>query len=257
MRLLVLSDLHLEFDRALAIPPAARPDVAVLAGDIWSDESAVRWAGETFPCPVVFVPGNHEYYERELRRSRRAMAACARGAKVHVLDDGEVILDGVRFLGATLWTDFALLGDREAAMAAAHRGMTDFRLIRIDDGVGDPPRAFTPADAASLHAASLRFLSASLARPHHGPTVVVTHHLPSSRSVAPRWTGYTLNAAFASDLDRFIEVYRPYLWVHGHTHDSFDYQIGETRVVCNPRGYLPREPNPSFDPGLIVEIPAP
>lgn len=254
MRLLVLSDLHLEFDRTLVIPAEARPDVAVLAGDVWSDERAVKWAEETFACAVVFVPGNHEYYQGEVRRSRRRMAQAARSTKVHVLDDRAVVIDGVRFVGATLWTDYALTGQRELEMAVAARAMTDFRLIRIDAGEGDGPRPFTPADAAALHSHSRRFLDQTLAHRHPGPTVVVTHHLPSPRSIAPRWRGFPLNASFASDLDELIEEHRPALWIHGHTHDSADYRLGDTRVVCNPRGYLPREPNPSFDAGLIVTV---
>lgn len=254
MRILVLSDLHLEFDEGLRIPPGARPDVAVLAGDIWSDERGVSWALATFSCPVVYVPGNHEFYGREIGDVRRRLAAAARGTRVHVLDDREVIIEGVRFVGSTLWTDFALDGDRARAMAAAHLGMTDFRLVRIDDRVGDGPRPFTPADAAALHGAARRFLEQALARPHPGPTVVVTHHLPSSRSIAARWKGYILNGAFASNLDELLERHRPALWIHGHTHDSLDYRIGPTRVVCNPRGYLPREPNLGFDPGLVVEV---
>ena len=254
MRILILSDLHLEFDSSLQIPRSARPDVVVLAGDIWSDDGAVTWAGEQFDCPVVFVAGNHEYYDREMNAVRRHIARSCRDTRVHFLDDRQVVIDGVRFLGSTLWTDFELGGDKVRALQAAQAGMTDFRLIRVDERAGDGARLLTAADTATLHAQGRLFLERELAARHDGPTVVVTHHLPSPRSVAPRWAGYLLNAAFASDLDELIERHRPALWIHGHTHDSCDYQLGDTRVVCNPRGYVPHEPNPRFDPGLVISL---
>jgi len=106
-----------------------------------------------------------------------------------------------------------------------------------------------------MHVASRRFLESAL-RPDADSTlrahVVVTHHAPAAASIAPRFVGKPLNAAFASRLDDLIENGRPSLWVHGHTHSSFDYRLGQTRVLCNPRGY-PGE-NPYFQPGLVVEV---
>lgn len=111
---------------------------------------------------------------------------------------------------------------------------------------------FRPEEACSLHLSSCRFIEGVLARPHDGPTVVVSHHAPHPGSVAQRYRGDPLTPAFVSDLSDLMARGRPDLWVHGHTHTSFDYRVGPTRVVCNPRGF-PGE-NDVFDPGLVVEV---
>jgi Icc-related predicted phosphoesterase len=109
-----------------------------------------------------------------------------------------------------------------------------------------------PVDARQAHQATRRYLESELAKEHDGPTVVVTHHAPSPLSVAPRFLGSPLNPAFASDLTDMIWQYVPDMWIHGHVHDSFDYLLGDTRVIANPRGY--GDENGSFDPMLVVEI---
>jgi Icc-related predicted phosphoesterase len=112
--------------------------------------------------------------------------------------------------------------------------------------------AFTPLKALDLHERSREWLRRKLAEPFDGQTVVVTHHAPHPLSVNPRWKGSSLNPAFASDLSELIDLYRPALWVHGHMHDSADYPAGETRVICNPKGY--HNENPRFEPALVVEV---
>ena len=179
------------------------------------------------------------------------MRIAAREAGVHFLDDEAVVIRGVRFLGATLWTDFKLFGPIDApyCMKDAMDYMSDFRLVREGD------RGFTPVDSVRLHERSVGWLEASLAQPFDGETVVVTHHLPSSSSVAHRWKDKPLSAAFASNLDHLMGV--PACWIHGHTHDSFDYKLNGTRVVCNPLGYALFDHDPEnmdFDPGFVVEI---
>ena len=255
MRLWIISDLHLEHaDRHPRDIPAA--DVCVVAGDVGvSVAHSVGWLGDRIAkwMPVVYVAGNHEFYgsyiERELREGR---LAAERHPDVHLLEDDLCVIGGVRFIGATLWTDYRLGAQTEADVVwsgyAAERGLTDFRTI-LGLRVGN---ALTAYGLADVHARSRSVIDQALATPFHGPSVVVTHHAPHPGSVAPEFKGDGLNAAFASDLTELIERRRPNLWVHGHMHNSSDYRVEATRIVCNPRGY--RDENAGLDPAKILEV---
>jgi len=254
MKIRILSDLHLEFQQWR--PPKAAADIIVLAGDIDVGIRGVEWGRQNFPSsPVVYVPGNHEFYGGNLQELREDLFLQGKRFDVDVLDGGELLIGGVRFLGATLWTDFALQGgDRSSidrAMADAHYGMNDFRLIRYGES-----RMFRPADARAIHLAQVRWLQAKLAEEFAGSTVVVTHHLPHRQSIHPKYEGSDLNPSFASDLGDLLGP-SVSLWIHGHTHESFDYVLNGTRVVCNPRGYFPMELNAAFDPVLTINLQAP
>lgn len=247
MKLHVLNDLHIEF--ADFEPPATDADIVVLAGDIGVGLDGLSWAKAHFTDkPVIYVPGNHEFYHHDLALVEE-MKACATDS-IHVLDDDSVELGEARFLGSVLWTDFALFGetDKYFAMQRARQGMNDFAVIQ------DHGRRFTPDDAVRRHVASRAWLAERLREPFDGKTVVVTHHAPSSGSVPPRFARDLLTPAFASNLEDLMDGGRVQLWIHGHTHDPFDYEIHGTRVVCNPRGYAPYELTPGFRPGFMVEI---
>ena len=138
-------------------------------------------------------------------------------------------------------------------MLEAQRFMRDFSAIHVDEPV---PRLFTPDDAAALCRADTQWLENRLAEPHAGPTVVITHHAPSRQSIHSRFAGSPLNGCFVSDLEHLVGGERVQLWVHGHTHDSFDYTLNGTRVVCNPRGYAKDgvNENPLFDSNFVVQI---
>ena len=253
MKLHVLSDLHLGF--APFERPRPEADVVVLAGDVARPREAVAWALE-FARPVLYVPGNHEFYGGSIEGTLAELRRLCEGTHVHLLDDSELVLGGVRFLGTTLWTDFGLFGAGEqkaAAKAEATRLLRDFSRITLSEAATAP---FTPDDAAALCKRHAAWLDAALGQPHHGPTVVITHHAPSPRSIHPRFAGSLLNACFVSDLERLAGAGRAQLWIHGHTHDSFDYDLNGTRVVCNPRGYAKGgvNENASFDPNLIVDV---
>ena len=244
LQVAVFSDLHLAFgplEYDLDLP--ADVDLAIVAGDITAPVGAsVRWLFETLVMKgveVVFVAGNHEHYGQCYEDSMESgVAAAAKSPGVHWLENGETVIDGVRFLGASMWTDFELYGNVPAAMREAALQMNDYRHIHSRDAMGHV-RRFDPERTRDIHAASRQWLHEALARHHDGPTVVVTHHCPHPMSIDPRHSGQLLNAAFVSDFGREISEFQPAFWIHGHTHTSFDYVVPgtQTRVICNPRGY--------------------
>ena len=253
MKLNVLSDLHLSLG-TLPIPEN-NADAVILAGDVARPKEAVAWA-LGLAKPVFYVVGNHEFYGGSITGTVAELKRRCAGTNVRVLDDDEVIFDGVRFLGTTLWTDFMLFGEgekRAAAIQEALKFMRDFSRIRIDDA---DERLFSPADSAALFDIHAGWLEHKLAEPYAGPTVVITHHAPSRKSIHPRFADSLLNACFVSDAERLADRTRVCLWVHGHTHDSFDYVLNGTRVVCNPRGYAKDgvNENSQFDANFLVEI---
>jgi predicted phosphodiesterase len=250
VKLNVLSDLHLS--RGELPVPENDADVVILAGDIARPQPAIAWAMQ-IAKPVLYVAGNHELYGGTIEGTAAELKRLAAGSNVRVLDCEEALIDKVRFLGATLWTDFRIAGEGEAraeAIREAERFMRDFSVVRT----GEAP--FTPDASAALFARHAAWLAARLAEPHSGPTVVITHHAPSPKSIHPRFAGSPLNACFVSDAERLLDGRRTQLWLHGHTHDSFDYRVNGTRVLCNPRGYARDgvNENPAFDAGLTVRI---
>jgi Icc-related predicted phosphoesterase len=247
MKLHILSDLHTEF--ADFVPPDTDADAVILAGDIGVGLDGMRWAMRHFTNrPVIYIPGNHEFYGHDIELTTELKAETLEN--ITVLSDDVLVLDGVRFLGSTLWTDFKLHGEGEAwsACERARRSMNDF--VRIRQG----GHKFRPEDSVELHEASRTWLVSQLEQAFDGPTVVVTHHLPASTSIATRYANDPLNPAFASRLEGLIENYQPALWIHGHTHDACNYELFRTRIVCNPRGYPGEYDHAGFKPDLTVVV---
>jgi predicted phosphodiesterase len=252
MKLQLLSDLHLN---VTGMPvPRTDADVVVLAGDVARPANAIEWARQ-FEQPVLYVPGNHEFYGSSIAGTIDELRKLAQHSNIHVLSGDAVVVGGVRFLGATLWTDFELYPEperRAAALASALRYVRDFTRI-TDDNSGEP---FTPQMSIALHRRDRAWLETQLAQPFDGATVVITHHAPSRGSTHPRFAGSPINPAFVSDVEALMDGRHAALWLHGHTHDSFDYRINGTRVVCNPRGYAKGgiNENALFDPLLMLEV---
>jgi Icc-related predicted phosphoesterase len=245
MRILVLSDLHNEFLRSSRLVAHQPPvDVVVLAGDIDLDCRGLEWARRTFDKRIIYVPGNHEFYGFDFDATRERMKSAADLLGIDLLDPGVVEIDDTVFVGATLWTDFNLFENPEREMSIAMKGLNDFRRIK----------GFSPVRSLTRHEEERAFIESELAKHRGRRCVVVSHHLPSWSSVAERYRGDKLSAAFASNLDAVIEREQPVLWIHGHTHDGFDYRLGETRVVCNPCGYPDDRDNPGFDLRMIVDV---
>jgi predicted phosphodiesterase len=261
MRLWILSDLHDEqcqWDMPVPLPDY---DVLIAAGDIHDPLSTgVKWlADRADGRPVIYVPGNHEWYAHRqpftITDEARRGQDLADAVGVYLLQERDIILDGVRFLGSTLWTDYEIHGNRDAAMRQAQYGLNDYRLIYPTE-LFEP---LTPQEALDWHARSHIWLSEALLVPFDGKTVVVTHHLPHPKSIHQRYSRDPLTPAFCSDLSELVETSGAALWVHGHTHTSCNYMAGQTRVVCNPKGYGPvalggRYENPDFDDSFVVEI---
>ncbi len=253
MKIQVLSDLHV--GRGTFEPAPTDADLFVVAGDVSRPARAVAWAA-ALGKPVLYVLGNHEFYGGSLDGTVREFRQLAAGTRVRLLDCEQALIEGVRFIGCTLWSDFRLLGDgpaRDAAIAMAMAQVYDFSRIRVEDAGN---RLFSPGDSQVLFDRHAAWLETQLAMPHDGPTVVITHHGPTPLSISPRYPDSPLNPCFVSDASRLMNGDRVGLWIHGHLHDSFDYELNGTRVLCNPRGYVVDGvvENPTFDPGLIVEV---
>ncbi|MCF4125083.1 metallophosphoesterase [Methylobacterium sp. SyP6R] len=283
MRLFPLSDLHLERRPLAAVTAPTHPfDVMVCAGDVWEGEperglaALLQLSGER---PVVLVPGNHERYAPagDPRTAPELLAALRAGVeainreasreRVVLLEGGETrIIDGVRFVGATLWSDWRLAGrwlspdtpDRPAdpvAYAAARMtdpatGSREYRAIRQGDGT-----PWTPQAAMDAHAADKAAMMAALARPHPGPTVAVTHHPPIAEAAdrfrdapgVPWWVPAFYATTLLADL---ADADRPALWVSGHFHAAHDLALHGTRCLANP------VEGRTFAPERVVEVPA-
>jgi Icc-related predicted phosphoesterase len=278
-RIWLLSDLHQEFlrDPEHAANPLTRFDPAtsapadfdmvVLAGDIDVPLSrSIEWAADRFAgVPVVYVPGNHDFYvapgdpPRTIDEIEAEGHEAAARKGVHLLLNDQVKLGGVRYLGGTLWTDFNLGGGSRAAHIAQARGrfgMNDYKSIkRWSTKHPGKRKNLRPEDTIAAHAVTRRYLDTQLEQRSETPTVVVTHHAPLSESVD---VTRPLSWCYASRMEYLFDGDNgPALWLHGHIHEPVDYVRGATRVISNPRGYAFAEESQKrmFDPGLVIEIP--
>ncbi|WP_024843879.1 metallophosphoesterase [Paracoccus pantotrophus] len=240
MTILIVADLHLDLwahdgrDPFAGIVPVLRDlDALIIAGDLANDPrrnwpwALSRITRLVSPGRVWVIPGNHDYYGATLDDGpldELAKAAGASFAQKRVLTFGSC-----RLLCCTLWTDFALLGDPEAAMARAGMAMPDYGRIRSASGA-----FITPEDTVAIHFDHLSWLTREIARPWPGQTVIVTHHAPSaavSGSLSP------LSPAFASDLEGWIKTHRPDYWFFGHTHRPLSTRIRGAPIVNVSLGY--------------------
>jgi len=200
---------------------------------------------------VVYVAGNHEFYHGRWKASIQHLRdECAKFNNVYFLENDVKVIDEVTFIGATLWTD-CNKGD-PLTLHALTDMMNDFRIIRNDELGYTKLR---PAHIMHRHQQTLSYLKAILPDMKDRKIVFVGHHAPSKLSTHPKYVhDYLMNGGYSSDLSDFILDHPEIkLWTHGHTHHPFDYVIGETRVVCNPRGYAGYE-DTGWNPNIVIEI---
>ena len=252
MKIRLLSDLHTEFRLPYKTHPMSEyrgEDVLVLAGDIASGATNTmdvikHFLDQGFP-KVIYVPGNHEYYGSDLKHfDDKLLDLCEQTRGAHFLRPGTVTIDNVMFTGATLWTNFA---DNFFSQSAAKRAINDFRQIRN----------FTTSHAYDLYYKHLDYIKQSYEQRGDKPVVVVTHFLPARECIAPQWRdGNLLNDYFANDLGSMIADMENTTWLFGHTHDAMDFELGNTRLVCNPHGYHgSSEPGTNgFDPFKTITL---
>lgn len=243
MKFALYSDLHREIVRSPFEPPELDVDVVILAGDISSHTNGLKWAADTFPKwrsqpKVVYVTGNHEYYDAHLGLLAEMRKPVWKEKGVFFLEQDVLDLPGVRILGCTLWSGFDLHGSEsaEVAMVAARQNINDYWMIYAREG-----QRLEPHDTRALHKESVSWLEAELAKPFLGKTVVVTHFAPHRGCVAAQHQNSELSPYFVTDLSWLMKKHQIDLWCHGHTHTNNDF-IAENgcRVVSNQRGY-PRE----------------
>ncbi|MEM9538136.1 MAG: metallophosphoesterase [Cyanobacteria bacterium P01_E01_bin.42] len=248
MKILILSDLHVEFE-GFRIPDTDA-DIIILAGDIHIGCRGLFWAArEVADRPILYILGNHEYYTEAYPKLIGKLKEQAADTNIWVLENDRVVFNDVTFLGCTLWTNFRLFGDPVLAGYRAMEKMNDYRKIRLSPQYS----RLRSRDTAMIHQRSFSWLQANLTDAKTSKIVVITHHAPSKKSVPADALQDLLAAAYASDLDEAIAKSNVNLWIHGHIHHSVDYHIGNTRILSNPRGY-PNGFNPQFNSGLIVEI---
>ncbi len=261
VRVHVLSDLHLKYAPFAVSRVAA--DVIVLAGDIDRGVNGVRWARAAFGSqPVLYVLGNHEFYRGCVEDVRAACTgeALREGATIRILENSECVIGEVAFLGATLWTGFGLFGAarRAEVIDVVREAVRDYRLIEVRSPAGGAV-PLDPDYTSRTYARSLAWLQART-RWHHAAgrkVCVITHFAPSRGSLAARHRTDPVSAYFVNDLDDWLRAEGPEVWIHGHTHDGFDYRVGPTRVLCNPRGYPDERDTTTtlpFDPACVIEV---
>ena len=258
MKIFLTSDIHTEHVQKNFNPRLDYPwlrfnvpddtDVIVLAGDIGNQTDGLEWAAHHFKGkPIIYVAGNHEYYDADIS-ILPDLRAKARALGIHFLENESVIINGVRFLGCTLWTDFNQYCPTDIAIA--WESMNDYQYIKaepwwqnpqnkqkalslmnLDSQFGFAPDMFSPTVAYLFHQASLQWLGHELVKPHAGKTVVVSHHAPTLH--------LTDDYAYASNLEAFITDHAPHIdiWMHGHIHQPEDIELAGVRIVSNPRGY--------------------
>jgi predicted phosphodiesterase len=268
MKLQLLSDLHIESHPRLQIAPASGADLLVLAGDIGSYQHGSRLTEPDFgltrfsprhgwPVPVLYVPGNHEYDNADFDDTHAQLRDICGALDIHWLERETLVIEGVRFVGTTLWADFDSLVQPSDGLAQAlkKRGKAmraaDFYLRKA--ATTRHSQAFM-SHALREHSLTCQaWLRGTLEEPFDGPTVAVTHFAPTLASADPRYGLTPGTAGFCNSLDAMLPFAD--LWLHGHLHCAFDYVKDGCRVIANPLGYRTKGEQDAFRPDLLITVP--
>lgn len=248
-----MSDIHIESGKLYWRVPECS-DVVVIAGDLWNGHLTLSWLEEMAPIigkPIVYVPGNHCFWDNDLKLwPAYARKFCA-NIGVHFLYNDVVEIDDTVFLGTTLWTDFNALGNQPLKMIQAQGVMTDYKYIHNGD------RLITADDILAEHHQARQFLETQLAHYAGRKRCVVTHHAPTRHSLDAKHAESKYTPFYVNDLQGLMLEHGPDVWVHGHIHSSVQYFVGETMVISNPRGHQDKGPpawNREFHPERLVEF---
>jgi len=267
MKIKLLSDIHNEFSVFQYEPQGTEhEEILILAGDIGTlkaseiDHTLYHFVDDLAKIfkHVILISGNHEYYgslmqnvDKMLPTGKYHKNESRKGwaDNVHYLQNDTILIDDVVFIGSTLWADF---GYDPTVMTTCQFEINDYKKITFFDGV--IYRKLRPIDTLKRHQEAVDYIFQSIKESNTtgNKVVVCTHHAPTYKSISPEFANDDVRDAYASDLSEEILDTQPNLWVHGHTHQNQDYMIGDTRVVCNPRGYYNQ--NKDFNQHLILEI---
>lgn len=261
MKIQIISDLHREFCGPEVFGPmniVPGVETLIFAGDTHVDPSSWGEYMRTYPERLnkIAVLGNHEFYggspvhEKIEEYSKVARLYCK---NTHLLYTSSVTVDGVRFIGTTLWTDF----NKSMDIFSCEHGMNDFRKIKVLRSDGKL-RNIRAVDLIGRHRSEVGFITDELLNGSiPDKTVVITHHSPSFKSIHPKFHNDPLNGGYASDLDDLILRGKPKFWIHGHLHMATRYPIGDTEIICNPQGYCTSDgycEDTGFSKDLVIEI---
>lgn len=256
MKIRLFSDIHLEHRENGPGFDLGSGEVLILAGDILTAKHLKKNGPlkKTYlkffkDCSknydhVIFIAGNHEHYGYHYNSTQKAIEENI-PKNFNYLQNSKIRINDTYFLGATLWTDFRK--ENPLSMMDAGSTMNDYKAIRINNNY----RKLNPDDTLSFHKESLKYLDDTMEELKGEKIVVITHHVPSLRSIPTRFRTYDYGA-YCSDLEWLMEKHSYVLHCHGHTHSHFDYVVDNTRVVCNPLGYLGEETG--FDVNFEIEI---
>jgi DNA repair exonuclease SbcCD nuclease subunit len=280
MKIAICSDVHLEFGQ-LELKNTENAEVLILSGDIcvasdlmYNDmDSPLRSSKSNtyheffqsvcseFP-KVIYIMGNHEHYHGDFAYSCDILRDRLDYIEnLHILDEDTLRIGDVTFIGGTLWTD--MNGEDFTTACYVARMMNDFRVVKNSNNLVTTQYSselvssrFTPNDAVISHKSMLKLIDSTIKKNPENKFVVVGHHAPSKLSTHPRYKeDVEMNGGYSSDLDFFIEDHPQILcWTHGHTHEPFDYFIGSTRIVCNPRGYINHEERADFFELKFIDV---
>ena len=247
MKIQVISDLHQEF--GITELDVKQADLVILAGDTNLGIKGIEWLKKQIKhTPVIYILGNHEYYKGSYPKTLNKIREAAQDSNIFVLENESLELGGIRFHGATLWTDFSLFGNPVTYGMLCQGKMNDYKMIRRDPSYSK----MRSIDTFKLHQQSRKWLEESLAS-SSTRNIVITHHAPSKQSIPEAYKEDYLSAAYASDLEDLVLKYQPEYWIHGHIHTPACYNIGTTKVICNPHGYINEKYN-GYERELIIEL---
>ena len=248
MKVQIISDLHQEFGKSEL--NFSNADLLILAGDTNLGTKGIDWIKTKIKnIPVIYILGNHEYYKGSYPKTLNKIKEASKDTNIFVLENDRFEINGIRFHGATLWTDFSLFGNPVKYGILCQDKMNDYKLIRRDPSYSK----MRTIDTFKLHQFSKTWLEESLEESKSFRNIVITHHAPSQKSIPEEFKNDYLSSAYASNLEDIIHKYQPEYWIHGHIHTPIKYEIGETKIICNPHGYIDEKYN-GYEKELIIEL---